>query len=95
MSAWDDYFWDSDSRVLRNKLGIRDRGDSRAAEHAAVARRTAQIINGSVIIERSYDASHFCAIHRHLSGRLRLGRELSHGRYGAGRQPQLRFAIAT
>lgn len=66
MSAWNEYFWDSDTRVLRNKLGLRDRADLRAAEHAAVARRTAQIVDGTVLIDHSYDATHLRAIHHHL-----------------------------
>jgi cell filamentation protein len=67
MKSWDDYFWPG-TRVLANKLGARDPAELAAKEAARTSRREHEIRSGSVDVERTFDAPHLQALHRHLFG---------------------------
>lgn len=67
--AWGDYFWPN-TTVLANKLGIVDAEELREVEHELTADRQEQIERGEVVIARTFDNAHLCAVHAHLFGEV-------------------------
>jgi cell filamentation protein len=63
---WDAYFIRPHSNVLRNKLGLRNFEQLRAAEYKLRAVRQLEIAQGVVEIPRTFDADHLRALHKHL-----------------------------
>lgn len=74
--TWESYFYperyvdeqgyDDYPPTLRNLKDVRDPYELQYVEHAATARRGAELSAGLVSVERTYDAAHLRAIHRHL-----------------------------
>lgn len=56
------------TRVLRNRLGIRDAGTLAAAERDFSSLRAAAIDKGDANIAETFDSDHLRAIHRYLFG---------------------------
>lgn len=68
---WEDYFYDAPHNgTLRNLWGIVDPDDLHVVESRIIADRLLELENGVVSIERTFDAEHVQAIHRHLAGDL-------------------------
>jgi len=67
--AWGDYFWPN-TTVFANKLGIVDADELREVEHELTADRQEQIGRGEVVIARTFDNAHLCAVHAHLFGEV-------------------------
>ncbi len=67
--AWGDYFWPH-TTVFANKLGIVDAEELREVEHELTADRQEQIERGEVVIARTFDNAHLCAVHAHLFGEV-------------------------
>lgn len=65
MTRWDDYFWPG-TTVLRNAKGLTDQDQLNQYEYFRTAVREQEIRSGSVPIDRTFDASHLKALHRHL-----------------------------
>lgn len=73
--SWEDYFYplppgveDNNpfARVLRNIPGITNLWDLMDFERDATLARATQIATGAIVIERTFDANHYAAIHRAL-----------------------------
>lgn len=65
MTRWDDYFWPG-TTVLRNIKGLTDQDQLNQYEYFRAAVREQEIRSGSVLIDRTFDASHLKALHKHL-----------------------------
>jgi cell filamentation protein len=65
-SQWGSYFWEPGGAVLRNRLGVRDRTELELLERRATSDRTSEIMTGSVMLARTFDAAHLRAIHQHI-----------------------------
>ncbi|WP_395640083.1 Fic/DOC family protein [Pseudolysinimonas sp.] len=63
---WEGYFVASDRPVLRNKLGFVDADLLRDAENDFVEFRLAELREDPTLVERTYDLTHLCALHRQL-----------------------------
>lgn len=67
--TWESYFYlPPDDGTLRNLFAERDPGVLHRLEHVETAERYRELAAGEVHIERTYDAAHLRAIHRHLFG---------------------------
>jgi cell filamentation protein len=66
MQRWNRLLWEPGGQVLRNKLGLNDGQQLRAAEYRIRAMRQGEIQRGEVDIPRTSDLAHLQAIHQHL-----------------------------
>ena len=62
--AGQDHYLDPETGVLKNKLGIRDEAELKAAEASLVAWRSYQLVEKP--IQGCFDLDHLKAIHQHL-----------------------------
>lgn len=66
LELWNEYFWDTKDKVLKNKLGLRDEQALQLAETRITQLKTSSIEQNKIPIEKTFDAQHLKAIHRAL-----------------------------